>query len=1000
MKNFLIPVLFSMISNFASAQTSGIYESYAILSINGGSDIYFDMQASTGNPDLNGNNLGSFIYGLNSLVVKGGENKTFKNSGCNINSGAILFRIYLTGSPSGSFTNIAESFISDDGGGNQTWRSTTGTTNNIDGLSPGSYTLEVYSQAGYDSCGSGTHLSNNGGANYMATFTIVKAESTIAVAGTTSFTYNNTPQGPSDATVTGSTGVVTYSYVGVSPTIYAANATPPTNPGTYTVTATVASDDNYNGASSSATPFIIGASTYIPDNNFLLALINPATYNITHKDNYVLTSEISGITELDVSGLGIANLAGIEDFSSLLDLYCADNALSSLNVSMLSNLRYLDCQNNALTSLNITGLNNLTQMVCWVNNLTTLDLSSTPNLVYLDCDDNLFTSLNVSGLTKLVDFYCSGNSLTSLDVRGLTSLAYFECTSNPSLPCILVDNLAVAIASESAGDWAKDASANYSYCSCSLPITWDGTAWSNGTGPTSETDAIIAGDYSESANISACSLTINDNAVVVIPSGKNVTLNAPIIVNSGSFTLENNANLIQTNKNSINSGAITVKRNSNSLYRLDYTMWSSPVANQNLLNFSPLTTVTPDSRFLTYNSATDFYNSIVDPSALAFEKGFGYLIRMPNTDPTSGYDAGTTSIAYPGVFTGLPNNGDVTLAVSSGTYNAIGNPYSSTISADDFITDNGITEALYFWRKTNNVNQATAPTTSYATYTFAGGTGTGLSNTAGGSSIVPNGTIQVGQGFIAKSTSSTLKFTNTMRTANNSNQILKTKAVERNRVWVNLTNSAGVFSQMMVAYMPGATQDIDAAIDGRYFNDSPMALNSLINSEEFAIQGRALPFDGTDIVPLAFKTNLAGEYTISIDHVDGLFSGNQEVYLKDNNTGTEIDLKAGSYTFTAASGVDNARFSLKYQKTLKVDATVFNDNSVVVYKNKGILYVNSAAVAIANIKVFDIQGRLIAEQKNVKSNSATIKDLKAFQQVLIVKITSQDNKIVSKKVVN
>jgi trimeric autotransporter adhesin len=61
-----------------------------------------------------------------------------------------------------------------------------------------------------------------------------------------------------------------------------------------------------------------------------------------------------------------------------------------------------------------------------------------------------------------------------------------------------------------------------------------------------------------------------------------------------------------------------------------------------------------------------------------------------------------------------------------------------------------------------------------------------------------------------------------------------------------------------------------------------------------AIQGRALPFDGTDIVPLAFKTKLAGDYTIAIDHVDGLFSGNQEVYLLDNTTGTETNLKAGA----------------------------------------------------------------------------------------------------------
>jgi len=131
-----------------------------------------------------------------------------------------------------------------------------------------------------------------------------------------------------------------------------------------------------------------------------------------------------------------------------------------------------------------------------------------------------------------------------------------------------------------------------------------------------------------------------------------------------------------------------------------------------------------------------------------------------------------------------------------------------------------------------------------------------------------------------------------------------------------------------------------------------------------------------------------------------LFATGQAIYLKDNTTGAETDLKAGGYAFTAAAGVDNARFTLKYQKTLKVGVPVFNDNSVRVYKNNGLLYVNSGSVAINNIKVFDIQGRLIAEQKNLKTNTATIKDLKTTHQVLIVKISSEDNKVVITKVVN
>jgi hypothetical protein len=131
-----------------------------------------------------------------------------------------------------------------------------------------------------------------------------------------------------------------------------------------------------------------------------------------------------------------------------------------------------------------------------------------------------------------------------------------------------------------------------------------------------------------------------------------------------------------------------------------------------------------------------------------------------------------------------------------------------------------------------------------------------------------------------------------------------------------------------------------------------------------------------------------------------VFATGQDVYLVDIKTGTETDLKAGAYTFSATSGEDSSRFSLKYKKTFKVDAPAFNENSVRVYKNNGTLYVNSGNVVISNIKVFDMQGKLIIEQKNLKSTSAVISNLKATHQVLIVKITSEDKSMVTKKVVN
>jgi hypothetical protein len=84
---------------------------------------------------------------------------------------------------------------------------------------------------------------------------------------------------------------------------------------------------------------------------------------------------------------------------------------------------------------------------------------------------------------------------------------------------------------------------------------------------------------------------------------------------------------------------------------------------------------------------------------------------------------------------------------------------------------------------------------------------------------------------------------------------------------------------------------------------------------------------------------------------------------------------------------------------LKIIDSEFSDNSITVYGNNGSLFVKSAVSAIQNIKVFDIQGRLIAEQRDVNSNTATISNLSA-NQALIVQVSSEDNTVVSKKVLN
>jgi hypothetical protein len=162
----LFLIIFAFVSY--SAQATGIFESYAVLKINGGGNTYYDLQATTGNPDFNGLDLGTFTNGQ-TLVFVGGENKTLKNGGGNVTGGRIHYRVY-TGTPSGSYSNVNFGWLQNLGNdGNQKWGATTGTTNVLSGLPNGEYTLEVYTEADTNL---GPRYSNNGGANYKATFTV------------------------------------------------------------------------------------------------------------------------------------------------------------------------------------------------------------------------------------------------------------------------------------------------------------------------------------------------------------------------------------------------------------------------------------------------------------------------------------------------------------------------------------------------------------------------------------------------------------------------------------------------------------------------------------------------------------------------------------------------------------------------------------------------------------------------------------------------------------
>ncbi|MFM7103926.1 MAG: hypothetical protein ACKOW8_00280, partial [Flavobacteriales bacterium] len=146
-----------------------------------------------------------------------------------------------------------------------------------------------------------------------------------------------------------------------------------------------------------------------------------------------------------MSDAEITDLTGIEAFTSLGQLNCSFNQLTSLNLSALQNLSQLLCNNNQLTALDLSSNQLLELIECSNNQINALDLSQNPFINWVICNNNNLQSLNVR----------NGNNVNFFN---------FSAVGNPNLSCIQVDNIDYA---SSANDWSKDESAFYSEnCNC------------------------------------------------------------------------------------------------------------------------------------------------------------------------------------------------------------------------------------------------------------------------------------------------------------------------------------------------------------------------------------------------------------------------------------------------------------------------------------------------------------------------------------------------------
>jgi hypothetical protein len=561
--------------------------------------------------------------------------------------------------------------------------------------------------------------------------------------------------------------------------------------------------------------------------------------------------------------------------------------------------------------------------------------------------------------------------------------------------------------------------------------TWNGTAWSNGT-PTISTFATINGNYDTTTHgdFECCSLLVNATFTLNIQADDYVLIQNDL-TNNGTLNVFNNGSLVQVNDSGVNTGNISYQRIASSVKLQDYVYWSSPVSGFDVNSISPLT---PAYYHWQWNP------TILNPNggegnwvnaSTTMLGGKGYIVRAPN-----GF-SNTVDQNWTATFNnGVPNNGVYTPSIARGTdlnagtagpngvmrlatddnWNLLGNPYPSAISISSFLAANPQLDGFVrLWTHGNLPSTSvTDPFYNNFVSNYTANDYIALNGSGATSGPMAPGVIGAGQGFFVlmnpgAATTSTALFNNAMRSKDYSNSHFYRSSnlvnssnqenIERHRIWLDLVGPTNETTRTLVAYVEGATLAKDRMFDA--FTDYKLAQNfySLIDDQIMTIQGRGLPFNQEDRVPLGVKIPSNGIYKIAIATVDGLFSSNQAIYLEDTALGIIHDLRQAPYTFTGISGIVNNRFVLRYtNETLgNDDFETLNDSVIVTTGNE--LTISSLKESIKEVIVYDVLGRLIERKSNINALNVTLSGLNKMNNALIIYVTLDNGNQVVKKII-
>lgn len=507
------------------------------------------------------------------------------------------------------------------------------------------------------------------------------------------------------------------------------------------------------------------------------------------------------------------------------------------------------------------------------------------------------------------------------------------------------------------------------------PYVWDGSSSSSwatlanwqdrgrGTVPGSSDNIVIDGDATNDLTItdarSANNMVISDGAIVNLDPAASLTLTGAAEINGASALIINSdatqtANFIDNGLSYKNSGSVKVERYMeayNSAVNLQgYHYISSPVNNHAKFNDM--------SDLYSYNEST--LNWVHHSSFTNFTNAVGYAIRY------------TSNITKE--FTGDLNTGDQTISItynddlgsSFDHFNLIGNPYPSSISADDIVDNNSsiIEASVYFW---NGIDYGTYNTTLNA-------------GTAGSRGGAPDGQIAVGQGFFvdAKSGGGTITMTNAMR-GTDSNIFYKKESYPYVRVL--LSGEEGK-SELLLTGHSASSNGFDNYDSKQLPGSGSLSLTSLIDETAYVIE--SVPQIENNIFNLQVTSTT--DQKVTFDLLDAVDIYGMNVYLEDSEHHTVVDISNEAYTTFVSEGAHNNRFKLRIGAE-ELDFSAWVNNSGLIN------FIGQTDEQVIRARLVSLDGKTIATASQMQfgnwealANGVYLLEIQTNMQTVVQKI--------------